>query len=156
MTKNIVILVGIPGSGKSTEYKNRYSDSMKTLYINADSIRKELYGDENIQGDGKVVFSKVFSKFKRGLIDPSVERIVVDNTNVSFKSRKQFYEMIEDYSDGDYRIDLIFFDNFELAKKRNLSRDRVVPEEVMDRMISNFQGPNSWEEQNAHITFISK
>jgi len=150
--KKIILLVGIPGSGKSTYFKNHFGyDKPDVAYINADSVRLKLYGDENIQGNGKQVFDIIYGNFLNALINDAISTIVVDNTNISFKSRQKFYELIENNCTMNTAIELIFFENFELAKERNTNRDRVVPDEVMDRMISNFQGPTVWELKHANV-----
>jgi len=156
MSKSIILLVGIPGSGKSTYIKDNFSNEKGDLVIiNADSIRKKFYGDENIQGDGKKVFNEVYRTFKEALLYDSIQRIVVDNTNTTFKTRKNYYQLIkENYSSDDYTIELIFFTNFEQAKERNKNRDRVVPDEVMDRMVSQFELANEWEKYNCKIKII--
>jgi len=153
--KRIILLVGIPGAGKSTYVKQLTNTPEVTAYINADSVRKQLYGDENIQGNGKEVFDVVYQNFINDLKDHTIQRIIIDNTNISFKTRKNYYQLIkEHYPYEDYKIDLIFFTNFEKAIERNKSRKRVVPDEVMERMISNFEGPNEWEKYNCYIKKI--
>jgi len=158
MSKTIILLIGIPGSGKTTYFMNHLKpeDALdcSVAYINADRIRAKMYGDENIQGDGKLVFEEVFFNFKEALENKEIKTIVVDNTNVSFKARKSFYQLIkENYKDDDYKIELVIFDNFQLAVQRNLHRKRVVPYDVMKRMIDNFELPNEWERYNCFIKY---
>ena len=53
----LILLVGIPGAGKTT-YSNEYVKSNPNIiHLSSDLIRKELYGDESIQGDPAEVFS---------------------------------------------------------------------------------------------------
>ena len=52
----LILLVGIPGSGKTTyaeKYIKKHSD---TLHLSSDMIREELWGNEAIQGDNNEVF----------------------------------------------------------------------------------------------------
>ena len=49
------MLVGIPGSGKSTFAKTMITKYAK--HITSDCIRKELWGDESSQQDNNKVFS---------------------------------------------------------------------------------------------------
>jgi predicted kinase len=149
--KNVLIMAGIPGSGKS--YWVEHNVEPPYVYINADSIRKELYGDENEQGNPKEVFGKVFDRFQKALLDKNVSTIVVDNTSVAYKTRKDYYKLIDDLN-IDCKIKLIVFTNFELAKQRNKQRTRVVPDFVMDRMISNFQLPIKEELSRSDFSWV--
>ena len=146
--KEVLMLVGIPGSGKSTWVKNHIDPDVlkKAAHISADSIRKEFYGDENIQGNGQRVFEAVFQRFETALNNPHVETIIIDNTSVAYKTRKDYYKIIKD-SGVECKIKLVVFNNFEQAKKWNKERSRVVPDDVMDRMISRFQMPPTPEEK---------
>lgn len=52
----LIILCGIPGSGK-TCYAERYiKANPDTIHLSSDAIRKELWGDEATQGDNNQVF----------------------------------------------------------------------------------------------------
>ena len=148
MTKYIYNAIGIPGSGKSTEIRKMVSSETKlnsltdTNYVilNADSIRKELYGDENIQGNGKEVFGLLYERLKAACINPEIKFIFIDNTSVNISSRIKLYEII-DKNTSNYRLCSLVFSNFEKAYEQNRNRDRVVPEHIMDRMKANFDYP---------------
>lgn len=142
MRKIVKILVGIPGSGKS--YYAGYLRTDDTIIINADSCRKALYGDENIQGNGSEVFAMVYNMFRTALHDNNVSQIVIDNTNTTYKARKAFYDIISEERKL-VDVELVFFYNFQLAYERNYERERIVPIEVMDRMANQFQFPTQEE-----------
>ena len=42
----LYIPIGVPGSGKSTYYKNNFNED-ETVLISSDAIRKEVFGNEN-------------------------------------------------------------------------------------------------------------
>jgi predicted kinase len=149
--KTIYIMVGIAGAGKSTWVKNNVNEDH--VYINADSIRKELYGNENEQGNPRQVFEIVFDRFEFAITDPRVKTVVVDNTSVNYKTRKEYYKEINDHN-IDCKIKLVVFTNHALAKERNQKRDRVVPEFVLDRMIGKFQMPTQEERQIKNLEVI--
>ena len=52
MTKlpELIVLCGLPGAGKSTYARQYVQEHSETKIMSSDSIRKELYGDESIQG----------------------------------------------------------------------------------------------------------
>lgn len=138
MNKKLIIMVGIPGSGKtvkSLEILNCLGKDT-TIRVSTDEIRGELYGDPSIQGKTKDVVALAHSRIRDGL--NSHKNVIVDSTNLTIKNRKT----ILDYNwDGYEKIAYIMTTSIEEAKRRNSQRDRVVPDEVIDRMISRFQVP---------------
>ena len=64
------MLIGLPGSGKST-IAQKIKDEVISLnkveveIVSSDAIRKELYGNEEIQGDPQKVFTLM--KIKKNL-----------------------------------------------------------------------------------------
>lgn len=143
--KNIFIMVGIPGSGKSTWVKEQYlklDDGF--MVLNADGIRSELYGDESIQGNPKVVFQILHDRLRKALLNDKIKTIFIDNTSVDSKSRSQIFRIIE-HNCPECNINIKVFDDFDKSKEWNKSRDRVVPDDVMDRMIKKFEYPKQNE-----------
>ncbi|QQR55771.1 MAG: AAA family ATPase [Candidatus Melainabacteria bacterium] len=61
--KRLLLLVGIPGSGKTTLAEKLIEKGYHCL--NADSIRRELYGDASAQGDPEQVFAIFSNSLKR-------------------------------------------------------------------------------------------
>jgi predicted kinase len=160
MKKNIYVMVGIPASGKTT-YANILMDKFsgfKLKYLNADYIRKRLYGDPSIQGDGKRVFGVLFNEYTEVLKDDSTVLIIIDNTSIDAKNRKRYYDLAHSICpmfDNTFEYNLVIFEpNLERAKEWNKKRDRVVPEDVLDRMFGNFEYPTAEEEKRAIITYI--
>ena len=51
-----IMLIGLPGSGKSTWAEKYITENANTVLISSDNIRKELFGDENSQEDNNRVF----------------------------------------------------------------------------------------------------
>ena len=86
---NLVIMCGIPASGKSTVAKLFNSNIVST-----DSIRKELFGDESIQGNGVEVFSLAYSRIRNYL--SLGENVVFDATNITIKSRAQIFQNLKE------------------------------------------------------------
>jgi predicted kinase len=92
--KKAVILVGIPGSGKSTIAKDLESKGFKRF--NSDLIRKELYGDEQEQGDFNDVFGTLYHRLEMCCLLEDCD-IVIDNTNIRSRDRNQLIEIIEPF-----------------------------------------------------------
>jgi predicted kinase len=144
--KRVYIAVGVPGCGKSTYFRlNGMMTGGDNVYISANSIRRELYGDEEIQGDGKEVFTLLKGRYKEALLDDSVTRIVIDNTSMSYKARKDYYDIAAQVK-AEAKFIIVFFNvSIETAHIRNLMRERQVPAHIIDRMYSQIEGPTESE-----------
>lgn len=137
MSKNVLIVMcGLPASGKST-YTNWLAESGVFCAVSTDSIRGELYGDENIQGDGKQVFAIAHARLKD--LGKGKNNVVFDATNTNAKRRKEFVEEMRPYFD--VIICNWFSTPFATCVARNEERERQVPFGVMKRMALYFQPP---------------
>ena len=135
----LVYFVGIPASGKST-----YAKELKGKGYNihsSDSIREELYGDENTQGDPKEIFGILHKRVIEDL--KSGKNCVYDATGISTKRRMAFLNTISHIDCK--KICLLFATPYEVCLERNKNRERKVPEEVIKRMYMNFNIPYFYE-----------
>ena len=140
----ILILIGVPGSGKSTYYANSKDKFPTHVYINMDSLRKQLTGSEADQSKNAEVAALAQSTLKAALAH-GWELIVWDNTSARPKYRK---EVIQEAKKFNYKVEGVYFKvPIEVAKDRNSKRKNVVPEEVIDNMFKNLeQNPPKLEE----------
>lgn len=142
--KEVIINTGIPGSGKSTWVKKDSKIRNKPfLVLSADSIREEMYGDAKTQGDGKVIFQILYDRLRRALLTKT-DLIYIDNTSTTRKARKAILDIIEKTA-PDTKVYFKVFTNFEQAREQNKNRDRVVPDEVLNRMEKQFEMPSENE-----------
>ena len=141
MTKSVLIVMcGLPASGKST-YAEWLEDSGLFRRVCPDLIRKRLYGDESIQGDGKRVFETAYHDIKEYAC--LGENVVFDATNINANRRKEFVKEMRPYFDT--IICKWFSTPYTLCLTRNEERERKVPEDVITRMWENFQRPTMRE-----------
>ena len=135
--KNVLIVMcGLPASGKST-YSQWLAESGIFQRVCPDLIRKELYGDENIQGDGEKVFKIAYRDMREyGCLS---ENVVFDATNINSKRRKELVENMRGYFD--IIICKWFSTPIDICVQRNMARERQVPQEVIKRMWWNFENP---------------
>lgn len=124
-------MVGLPGSGKSTFSKSRQN----CVVVDLDGIRKELYGDEAIQGDGRMIISIAFNRIMVALTEG--KDVIFDGTNVTVNRRKQ---LIKRFSTADH-VAVFVNTPVEECKRRNASRSRHVPERVIDRYARQLVAP---------------
>lgn len=134
MMPAFVMVVGLPGSGKSTYIEKYY----QTFNVHSsDAIREELSGDVNNQDINKQVFNTLHKRVKEDLSNG--KSVVYDATNISWKRRKTFLQELNSIK---CRKECILMATpFELCVQRNNARDRVVPYFVIERMYKNFDIP---------------
>ena len=135
MKNKVVILIGLSGSGKSTIAK-WLSDEYNAIILSSDAIREEL-GDINSQENN----TKVFEILRTKMVDllRKGQNVIIDATNLNIKSRKQYIE-IGNRFDCEI-IAYIINKRFDRCLEDNSKRDRVVPKNVLERQIRNFQIP---------------
>ena len=148
MRKEILILSGISGSGKSTfanqmlkEYPN------KILVINRDNIRNYLFGYDNKTVNSHYELpTKEFNKREKSVSNfanlqirdailgkNEIELIIIDNTNLKEK-------YIKEYEYYNIPIKIKTFDiGLETAIERDLKRDRIVGSDVIKRQYNQYQ-----------------
>lgn len=128
----LTVLCGLPGSGKSTFATECCNANPKLVVVSTDSIRKELYGDESVQGNHSVVFATAYKRTQSALAKGF--DVVFDATSLY----KRSWAFLESALQGiGHESACVVFDvPIEECKRRNLARDRVVPEEVIDAMSS--------------------
>jgi len=142
-------MIGISGSGKST-WANKFmaNDGSETAYLNADSVRKELYGDESVQGDGAKVFGILNRRFSDAL-KHQVDVIMLDNTALIPKGRKMY---IKEAIEHGYQVTLVYFSvPLKTALERNRMRPRQVPEEVIKNQFAKLQSPSAEERKTCKV-----
>lgn len=137
MSKNVLIVMsGLPASGKST-YSEWLAESGVFKRVCPDLIRKELYGDENIQGDGKRVFEIAHERIQ--VCGTFGDNVVFDATNIDRKTRIKLVEEMRPYFD--IIICKYFSTPLYICKIRNEQRERQVPYEVLESMERRFRTP---------------
>lgn len=137
----LVVMVGLSGSGKSTVAKERYATH---TYISSDDLRAELYGDVNDQRHNGKIFEEMFRRSIAAL--EMGQSVVYDATNLSAKRRKSLISNVRAAIKTDiWCTACVVLTTFENCLIRNASRDRVVPEEVIRRQFLSFQCPTEYE-----------
>jgi predicted kinase len=129
----IVLLVGLPGSGKST-----YLERLGVKALSSDAVRGLLADDENDQSIHREVFATLRYLLRRRL---ALRRPVtyLDATHLTVRERRPYVKMGQLYGCA---VEAIFFDvPLEVCLQRNRGRRRVVPEDVMARMAAKLTPP---------------
>ena len=127
-----VMLVGIPGSGKSTVAEKLARQSVANTVISTDAIRKELYGSESELGVWSDIEARIKARLKEA--DDNGSFVIYDATNYRRGFRSNFLIAASDYAPAHRWTCLIMDTPFEECLKRNAQRERQVPEFVIKRM----------------------
>jgi predicted kinase len=129
----IVVVVGLPGSGKTT-----YLEQNRLPSLSSDAIRKLLADDETDQ----TIHARVFPTLRYLLYQRiAIGRPVtyMDATHLTPQERRPYIQMARLF---DCRVEALFFDvPLEICKERNRRRQRVVPEEALERMAARLVPP---------------
>ncbi len=141
----VVLTIGLPGSGKTTWFKRR-----SVTPLSSDMLRNILFDDITEQRYQGLVFSTLRSLLRARLI-AKMPWNYVDATNLSPHERRQWIKMAKSFG---YEVQAVFFDvPFEICKERNSKRERVVSDEVMEKMNERLRPP-TFKEGFSKITVV--
>ena len=145
------VMCGAPGSGKSTFVESLLKQYPDALVVCGDSIREELYGDPSIQGHYPDIQARMVEMIREG----QGRVVVMDGTHYLAQYRKAAVEILRGF---DYaEIELVVVDKpLEVCLSQNASRDRKVPEEVIEKMHSSLASSlsNVKNEEFSNVSFI--
>lgn len=145
----LIMLIGLPGSGKSTYIKKINKDN-EYVVISSDDILEELAKLDGTDYNrafakhanfaGKEMFRRAEAAIKNGA------NIIWDQTNMNVKNRKRKLAMFPDTYTK--RAVVFSIDDGELnrrLKKRERETGKKIPDHVIKSMAASYQAPTRGE-----------
>ena len=139
----LYMMVGVPGSGKSTWVKNQEFWMKDCAYISTD-----MWVEMEAERRG-VTYSEIFQEYMPKAVELMVNQvelardkgmdIIWDQTSTTIATRAKKFRMLPEY----YAIAVVFrIPEPEELQRRLASRPgKVIPSEVLDDMIAKWQEP---------------
>lgn len=149
----VFILIGAPGSGKST-WGKEFASKNGAIRLCPDEFRAKFGTGEGDQ----TVSAQAFGATRQGLRDALNEGkdVIIDATSMYRKARKDFIQIAKDF--GASTCAYVFEAEKALLLERNQKRGaaggRNVPEDVIDRMLGRYERPNELEFDK--VEFVSR
>ena len=159
MTRELRILCGAPGSGKSTwakqEARNLDIDCWSTAIVSRDKIRFRLL-DENHSNDYFAYEDQVFKEFIDEInecLSLGIDYIFVDATHISPNSRAKVLRQLKIDPNTTIRFD-VFDLPLEVILYRNSLREgrERVPVKVVKNMVASFKVPTFLEGEDCELS----
>lgn len=138
--KTVIIMSGIPGSGKSTYTKNHYPTA---VICSADQYFSQ-------DGEYRFDFRKLgpahgmcLRNFTQALLSEADSTIVVDNTNTTTEEIAPYYSLAKAYG---ATVHLISFScEPEVAADRNVHQVPLAACEMMSKRLRDLKFPKHWK-----------
>lgn len=127
---SVVMMVGVPRSGKSY-IAEQLGSLLDITVVSSDACREELSGDANDQTVSEGAWALVYDR-AQALVDAG-QSVIVDGTH---KDKLRRHEDAQWYRDIGTRSVLAVWVDVPIATAlaRNATRERVVPEHVINDM----------------------
>ena len=134
MRPTLILLVGVPGSGKTTYAQKYMQEHTNVIHLSSDNIRKELWGDESIQDNNNEVFTLMQTRAIDALNNG--RSVIYDATNITRKDRSYIINLCPKFVKIECHI---IWAPIETCIERDAERERTVGKAVIDKMLKRFQ-----------------
>lgn len=132
----LYVMVGLPGSGKSTYAREELKDC---VICSSDELRRTLFGDENDQSHNDVLFNTLHKQIIDSLLEG--KSVVYDATNLTLKNRQIIIDIIKHKHIDCSIVAVLMATPIDVCLINNDCRPRKVPHEVIRNMVRKFQVP---------------
>jgi predicted kinase len=146
MENKLIVLVGLPGSGKSHLAQEIAKKEQATI-LSSDDIREELFGDASKQKKTAIVYETLYERAKSLLL--SGKNVVIDATNIDRNKRVKALKKFQNIKKECHYLDT----PYEECLLRNQMRKRKVDPLILFKMRKFLQIPTlseGWEVIQLH------
>lgn len=139
MKAKLIMLVGLPASGKSTYAENlRKEHPVETKVYSSDALREELFPNQTYNKDNnQTVFNTLHSRIIKDL--KLGKTCIYDATNVNSKKRKQFLTQIKKIHCRKECV--VIIEDINTLKDRDENRKNKVGLDVIEKFRKRFELP---------------
>lgn len=135
---NLIVLVGLPGSGKST-----IASTFENFEIfSSDKYRELLLGNASDQSNNELVFSTLYKNLRSYLLNGG--NAILDATNITLKSRLKILDYVKDIPNLSKKC-LIVNTPVTTCIKNDSKRERKVGSNIILKIEKSFQCPQYFE-----------
>lgn len=140
--REVIVTIGIPGSGKSTWAKEHIAKNTSYARVNRDSIR-EMMGDTSLwQTESfEALVTKIQKRIVMGYLANRMN-VVIDDCNTNKRTCDAIRGWVQEYVDGNgipvgFRTK-VFKTAYDVCVERDQNRDRTVGVNIIDKMTKLF------------------
>lgn len=138
MENKLIVLSGIPGSGKSTYAADYASKNPDTYIVTSDAIRRELFGRVDDFSQEEIVWEKFENLVREKAA--THKTIIADSSATTNVRRLRWAHIFRHLFD---KIELVYFDiPFSVCLERNEKRHMTIPYTDMVVMRDAFEKPS--------------
>ena len=130
--KNLYVLIGLPGSGKST-----YAKTLEGKLFSSDDYREKITGDSSNQSANDKVFKQLYSDIHETM--KTGEDCIFDATNCTYKSRTHVLELALKYKY--FTTAVVVYQPIDKCITWDTLRSRSVGSDIIWKYAKSFQFP---------------
>ncbi|SHG16475.1 Predicted kinase [Pedobacter caeni] len=134
----VVLMSGLPGSGKDTFIKKNFPDME---VISLDDIRREWgIKPTDKAGNGRVIQE---AKERARVLLRKQQGFVWNATNTTSQMRMQLIDLFSTYK---AKVRIVYIESpYAMLHRQNKGREAIVPDLVMEKLIHKLEVPAPWE-----------
>ena len=150
----LVVLAGVPGSGKS--YFSSTIKKIKTSHvyvISSDQLRKEIGGSQANLNNDELMWKIFLNLAKTYALDPD-GIVILDATHISSEFRVKRNSPLKELFNEIYLV--VWNLDHLVVSNQNLQRDYPIPVEAMNKFFDKFEMPDEVDKEFFdHIIYIN-